>query len=97
MSTDILRLENASAIRSWEEDRAGRFGRWRAGVEGLIASLRGTLRSGAASSQILDGFMRRRGAVERAYAQAARSAGPHLWGPALWEVSGRAEPGPAAS
>lgn len=70
MSSDIERLQSASDLRIWEEDRAKSFVTWRCSSETLIAGIRTTIGLGAAQHQHIENFLRARSIADRAYAHA---------------------------
>eukprot|EP00929_Paragymnodinium_shiwhaense_P048401 TRINITY_DN24472_c0_g1_i2.p1 TRINITY_DN24472_c0_g1~~TRINITY_DN24472_c0_g1_i2.p1 ORF type:complete len:712 (-),score=185.03 TRINITY_DN24472_c0_g1_i2:31-2166(-) len=74
MSSDLARLENASALRTWEADRSKAFSSWRESVRTLLSGLKSTIDLGVAHHTQLDRFLRVRSAAERAYSKALLDA-----------------------
>lgn len=78
MSTDLQRIQSASALRTWEESRAKQFGAWIHAVQRIIEGTREAFRKGLTRSQELDAFTRQRAEADRAYAAALRSPPPSV-------------------
>jgi len=70
MSGDLVKVQSAAHLRSWEEKRIKRFDVWHTTVQQILVGLRSAFQLGVAQHRQLDEFLRRRCAADQAYAKA---------------------------